>query len=348
MKSLRFFMMIGAIVCAFFLSFLAYLYWQIDESELEIEGPYRDTFPSLDFDEIVRRIPGSIPILQYHIVMTPHNSERLEPVIRRHPRLRRFVVTSEEFRNHLDVLYKRGFRPISLDEYLSLSSGVVTSLKRLSPNTKPFVITFDDATYGQFDMVDTNADGIPEIDPFCAVGILLDFHREHPDFALNAAFCIDFSNVPFLQPSHVKDKMNILLDYGFEIVNHTWRHRSLRQVLRRSSEEFVAEIGQAMEKFESYLGYRARSINKVAYPNGHVSSQVKDAVKEITYRGKTYRFVAALHAFGLQAPHPQSMRFDPYAIPRIEMSERNFEKFVLLAPYLMKMPQLLERAQKDQ
>ncbi|MCX7881727.1 MAG: polysaccharide deacetylase family protein [Brevinematales bacterium] len=340
---LGFIALLGAVA----ISFSAYLYWQTSPPDLSIEGNYTNPFDTLSFEEILYRLPGSIPILQYHILMTPRNSPWLAPLVKRRPKLRRFVLTSEEFRNHLSTLYQNGFRPISLDEYLALENGSLSSLKRLAPNTKPFVLTFDDATYGQFDFVDTNGDGTVEIDPECAIGILIDFHRNHPDFALTGAFCIDFSKVPFLQPSYVEQKLNLLLDYGFEIVNHTKNHTSLSRLFKKSPHALAQEIGEAMEKFESYLGYRAKSINKIAYPNGHISPEVKEAIREISYNNKTYHFVAALHAYGLQAPRPASSRFDPYAIPRIEMSDKNLEKFVLLAPHLMKMPSLTEKNTKD-
>jgi len=343
------------LLLSFLLSLLATgaVWWIIgissseDNPALTLEGNYTDPFDVLSFDEILQRVPGAIPILQYHMIMTPHNATILTPLITRKPSLRRFILTSEEFRKQLQTLYDNGFRPISLDEYLALGSGQLSSLKRLPPETKPVVLTFDDALYGQFDFIDTNGDGITEIDPDCAVGILLDFHRTHPDFALTGAFCIPFSTIPFLQPSYVGQKLNLLLDYGFEIVNHTMTHASLSRLYRKSPNAVAEEIGRAMERFESYLGYRARSINKIAYPNGHVSEGVKQAVQNVSYHGKTYHFVAGLHAYGLQAPRPMSARFDPYAIPRIEISGKNFEKFVLLAPHLMKMPPLSSTRRPD-
>lgn len=340
-----FFLALGG---AIFVSLAAYLFWQPErEIVMDIEGHYENPFDVLSFEDILQRLPGSIPILQYHMIMTPHNASLLSPLIAKRPLLRRFILTSQEFREQLEILYQQGFRPISLDEYLALGSGEVSSLKRLAPGTKPFVLTFDDATYGQFDLIDTNSDGIVEIDPECAVGILLDFHNTHPDFALTGAFCIDFSKVPFLQPSYLEKKLNLLLDYGFEIVNHTKNHTSLDKLFRKSPDAFSREIGAAMEKFESYLGYRAKSINKIAYPNGRVSDQVKQAVKQISYKGKTYHFIAGLHAYGLWAPQPASTHFDPYAIPRIEISGKNFEKFVLLAPRLLTMPPLTEKKPQD-
>jgi len=347
MKRTRMFPLLLSTIIAFALVFVAYLYWTGDESLEDFSGNYRDQFAAMSIEEVLEHIPGSLPILQYHMIMTPRNAIILEPFLKKHRGASRYVVTTEEFRREITILYNKGFRPISLDEYLSLGSGAASSLKRLAPDTKPFVLTFDDATYGQVDFVDTNSDGILELDPDCALGVLIDFHRQHPDFALTGAFCIEFSKPPFFQPSYVEKKLNLLLDYGFEIVNHTKNHRSLSKLWAHSPEKVNEEIGGAMEKFKSYLGYRAKSINKIAYPNGHVLPKLKDAVKEIHYNGKTYRFVAALHAFGLQAPHPRSARFDPYLIPRIEMSSNNFEKFVLLAPRLLTLPPLLSTEQHD-
>ena len=49
----------------------------------------------------------------------------------------------------------------------------------------PVILTFDDALRGQFNYT---ADG--KIDPDCAVGILDDFHAQHPDWPLKGTFFV--------------------------------------------------------------------------------------------------------------------------------------------------------------
>ena len=56
----------------------------------------------------------------------------------------------------------------------------------LPRGASPVVFTFDDATEGQFRYLEK--DGKPVIDPDCAVGILEEFSRKHPDFGFEATF----------------------------------------------------------------------------------------------------------------------------------------------------------------
>jgi hypothetical protein len=75
-----FFLALGG---AIFVSLAAYLFWQPErEIVIDIEGHYENPFDVLSFEDILQRLPGSIPILQYHMIMTPHNASLLSPLIR--------------------------------------------------------------------------------------------------------------------------------------------------------------------------------------------------------------------------------------------------------------------------
>lgn len=198
-------------------------------------GALYSQYTNTTFDEILSGIPGRIPILEYHIIRSPMVETNFFqkgylPDIKK---IRRYVVDSDEFREQLRLLYQNQFRNISLDEYLSLAKGEKKDLSRVPPNSKLFVLTFDDAGIGQFDFIGTNYRGEPEVDPDCAVGIMIDFARSHPEFKLNAAFNIDFSDIPFQDARTVTKKFNMLLDLGFEIVNHTKSHAALSKSYKK-------------------------------------------------------------------------------------------------------------------
>jgi hypothetical protein len=331
----------------------AMIFWDAIENQINVEIPEEYNLEGLDYnqftgetlDEVYDHIRGRVPILEYHIIETSRIYSNFIRTgrLKRNKKTERFFVTSEELRGQLNALYSNNFRNISLNEYLSLLKGKKKELERLPPDSKLYILSFDDATYGQFDFSGTNSSGKGIIDPDCAVGIMLEFARKHPDFKLNAAFCVDFENVPFRQKENIGEKFNLLLDYGFEIVNHTMTHKKLARLIPQRTNSAAYEIGRAMELFESYLGYRAASIDKICYPDGSASKAVWDFVKKVRYNGKEYRFNAALDATGMQAKHPNEARFNIYNISRIETSKFTFEKFVLNSPNLYKTPSLKEK-----
>lgn len=313
--------------------------------QYEVEGDWMNPFPSQNIDEILESMRGRIPILEYHIIESPYiySNYIQNGRLKKNAKTARYYISSDEFRSHLDTLYKANFRNISLNEYLSLVKGQKKDLNRLPPETHLYVLTFDDSTCGQFDFIGTNSNGDPFIDPNCAVGIMIQFAKEHPDFKLNAAFCVTFDKPPFLQSEYIGKKLNMLLDYGFEIVNHTKSHVSLSRLVPGNPEKASYELGKAMELFESYLGYRVGCIDKVCYPNGSVNPQVWDFIKNVNYDNKTYHFAAGLDAVGMRAKNPNESTFNIYNIARIEINTDTFNKFVVQAPNLYKTPSLSQK-----
>ncbi len=321
---------------------LTYFFGKKEEFKVNEEDAFINQFAFNSMDEILEALPGRIPILQYHIIESPYvySNYILTKIIEKNKKNARFFTTSQEFRNHLELLYRNGFRNISLDEYLSLMKGEKKEIKRIPPGAKLYVLTFDDATFGQFDFI-KDEKGNVFIDPDCAVGIMINFARRHPEFKLNAAFCVDFENVPFLQPEYTGKKLNMLLDYGFEIVNHTKNHRHLSKLFKKDRKLVNYEIGKAMELFEAYLGYRVTSINKICYPFGDFSLELAEYIKKISYNGREYKFIAALDAVGPVALNPNEKEFNPYAIKRVEINRFTFFRCVINAKDIYKMPPLI-------
>lgn len=311
----------------------------------EEEGDYYNQYPDYSFGDMLDSVGGRVPILMYHMIDTPYMDREIfgKGVIRRAPWMDRFIVKSSEFREELESLYSAGFRNISLNEFISLQKGQIKTLDRIPPGSKLYVLTFDDGPYGQFDYKGVDKNGNPVIDPDCAVGIMMDFARIHPDFKLNAAFAITFEHAPFMQPQYVKDKLNRLLDLGFEIVNHTATHKKLSWFVLHDKQTACFEIGRAMEMFESYLGYRAATIDKVCYPDGSVNPEVWKFIPDVTFNERTYHFIAGLDAKGMQAKNPNDRKFNIYNIARIETSGATFGKFVLGASNLYTTPSIRDR-----
>ncbi|MCX7821470.1 MAG: polysaccharide deacetylase family protein [Brevinematales bacterium] len=317
-------------------------YDKTEKLEIDEKKSFFNQFRLNKIEEIYENLSGKIPILEYHIIETPsvYSNYILTKKIKKTKDNERFFVSSEDFKKHLEILYKKGYRNISLDEYLSIMKGQTKDFRRITPGSKLFVLTFDDATFGQFDFI-TNEKGEIFIDSDCAVGIMIDFAKKHPEFKLNAAFSIDFENIPFHQKEYVTKKLNLLLDYGFEIVNHSYSHKSLSKLYKKNPERVSEEIGRAMEIFESHLGYRVSHINKICYPNGDNSEDLQEFIKKINYKGKEYDFIAAIDAEGPLAINPNDTNFDPYAIRRIEINNQTFNKYVINAKGVYTMPPLV-------
>ena len=303
--------------------------------------------PARSYEENIDRIldttTGSIPILEYHIIETPSVETNLilTGKMRKDKTTRRFIVTSAELRDHLETLYSNNFRNISLNEYLSLMKGKRKGLSRLKPGSRLYCITFDDATYGQFDYVE-KTNGETAVDPYCAVGIMMDLARKYPDFGLNAAFCVDFENAPFVQGKYVSNKLNTLVDLGFELVNHTRNHNKLSRYFPKRKEAAAYEIARPMELFRHYIGDKADAIDKICYPDGRSNPMVWSMISNFTYKGRNYRFVCGLDAKGYQAKNPNHRQFNPYNISRIETSSLSFQTYILNAKNVFTLPALAE------
>src|SRR5581483_11921452 len=101
---------------------------------------------------------GRIPILEYHLVGDRES---------------RWSRSRDRFRRDLELLYQRGYRPITVAQLVDGDIDVPAGLS-------PVVFTFDDASPSQFRYVER--DGRLEVDSTSAVGIWLAFNRAHPDW----------------------------------------------------------------------------------------------------------------------------------------------------------------------
>jgi len=212
-----------------------------------------------------------VPILTYHGISYIDDGSSI-------------TITPGKFRQHLETLYRAGFTLVSLDDYVS------SDFSSVPGGRKPIVITFDDAAVGQFSYSKkSDAEGNRKIDPNSAVGILNQFHLSHPDFGKSAAFFVDFYGAPFAQQDFVKEKLNALLDMGFEIGSHTYDHKDMVTV---SVSEREKDIEKFNEKIDTLLGDRSEEVKYFAYPYGSYPKNInKDPL--MSDSGPGARFVAA-------------------------------------------------------
>jgi peptidoglycan/xylan/chitin deacetylase (PgdA/CDA1 family) len=203
------------------------------------------------------------------------------------------------FRKDLQRLYKLGFRPINVTEYLSGDY-------KLPPGASPVVLTFDDSNPSQVRFLE---DGT--LDPDCGLGILKAFSEEHPDFSPKAVFFV----LPELwgQPAHRDKKVALIKGWGGEIANHTITHSNLGKLPDEKAKE---EIGRPFEILEQYEG----NPEYLALPLG-ISPKNKSLLAGFKHGRKDIELKAVFLVGANPASTAQSDKFDYLRIPRIQACE---------------------------
>lgn len=245
---------------------------------------------------------GEIMVIEYH-----HIGSREE----------RWTRTPANFRRDLETLYEKGYRPVNMADAVSGSID-------LPRGYSPVVITFDDSSPGQFRYLED--EGGRKIDPKSAVGILLAFHEEHPDWPLKASFYVN--DRPFGDVATWKEKIRQLHEFGMEVGNHTLSHADLG---RLTPAQTTREVGGLNKLIVDLLPQTAPTT--LALPNG-THPQSPEAAKSGTYQGVNYETRAFLLVGAGPAPSPFNVRFDPYRIPRIQAVDSAIEARLNLAFWL--------------
>lgn len=219
----------------------------------------------------------------------------------------------DNFRKDLERLYRDGFRLVPLQDVLQRRIN-------LPRGTSPVVITFDDADAGQFRYI--LREGVPVIDPNCAVGILEEFARAHPDFGKAATFYVYFAAAPFRQKEYVADKLRFLAGNGYEIGNHTYGHANLSKL---SPDAIRAELGKLVKAVQAAVP--DCPVESLALPYGGYPRD-RSALVDGAGDGIQYRNHGVLLVGAEPAPSPYSAAFKPLAIPRVQARDSELDKWL--------------------
>ena len=252
---------------------------------------------------------GYVPVLMYHNIVQEYSEEERGDVLFR---------TEEELRGDLQWLYDNDFYVITLQEFIEN--------RITAPAGKhPVVLTFDDSRPNQF-YYDVADDGSVSLDPHSVVAILEDFFATHPDFGHTALFailpihCFDYeepSQTPFCQ-----QKLQWLVDNGYEVANHTWDHQDLTDV---SADVFLQKVGDTIEFITQNTGQLDASEALILpYGNFPDTDVNPDALQEwkwirngFEYNGQRYQLWTVVAAGAEPAPSPNSINFDEMSVARI-------------------------------
>ena len=228
---------------------------------------------------------GEVPVVMHHEI--------------RDDRVGDYDQTPAEFRTELERLWSQGYWPVRAADLALGRLGSVPAGKT------PVVLTFDDSTQFQF-----SYDARGNIKPDTAIGILLEFQREHPAFPLAGTFYVN--REPFAGVARGKEMLQWLVDHGFELGNHTKDHLPFNQL--SGPTEVQKELVLGNELIERAVpGYRVQTMS---LPLGVLPKPASLAVRG-RWNGRTYNFSGVMLVGAGPAPSPFGKSFDRAGIPRI-------------------------------
>ena len=178
----------------------------------------------------------------------------------------------------------------------------------------PIILTFDDGTSGQFNLIESGDQLVAN--PKSAVGIMEEFYKEHPDFGLNGTFYINGTSI-FSGKGTVKQRLEYLIDKGFEIGNHTNTHPYLN---KSSSEEIKEEVGIVNNLVKELTGYE---INSLALPYGISSKDYADLLAKGSYKDVEYENKIILLVGAEPALSSNNEKVNLQRLPRVRATGGN-------------------------
>ncbi|WP_313559492.1 polysaccharide deacetylase family protein, partial [Ruminiclostridium cellobioparum] len=226
------------------------------ETENSQAAPATDTkgIDVIDYTKVKPNESGQIMVVMFHNFVESYPNGNNE-----------YTTTFDEFEKLLPELYEKKYRLISLTDMLNNNINVPAGCI-------PIVFTFDDGTSGQFNMIEK--DGKLAVNPRSAVGIMEEFYKKHPDFGLQGTFYVNLGVKTFQGSGNMTDRMNYLIEKGFEIGNHTKTHVSLPQV--KTVQKMLEEVGGNQVLMNEIVpGY---AFNSFSLPFGNASKDLKEYV----------------------------------------------------------------------
>ena len=255
---------------------------------------------------------GNVPIMMYHGIIDTEDNKYTGGNIDKNGYNR----TSKAFREDLEFYYNNGYRMIKLNDYVD---GVID----VEIGYSPIILTFDDGNQNNFNVLGRNSDGTLQIDPNCAVGILEEFKKKHPDMHVTATFFL-MDNL-FNQKEYNEDILNFLIDNGYDIGNHTINHSDFTKI---STTKTVEVVGKMHQKLENLVGDKYTWI--LALPFGSPYKKSHENYQYIlkgNYNGFEYETKAVLRVGWEPEVSPFNKNFDKYFLKRCRAYDNNGEEF---------------------
>ena len=204
------------------------------------------------------------------------------------------------FKEQLRDLYDRGYRPISVDEF-------ITGSFPIPAGTSPVLLTFDDSYKEHLFL---GEDGQPH--PDSVVGILQAMEREDPTWRARAVFAY-YWPYPFREtdPDVIATKIRYLVDNDFDLSNHSHTHDNLAQL---PPNEVVANLAASQRKLAEIVpGYAPRTLT---LPFGMFPEDERLVVTG-TDGDTTYNHELVFLVGWMPTRSPHHVDFDPVKVFRV-------------------------------
>jgi len=222
----------------------------------------------------------------------------------------------DNFRGDLEMLYARGYRAVNLLDYLKGEMA-------LPAGTSPVIFTFDDSLLSQVKLEKQDGKWVAAADS--AVGVMLQFKQEHPDFGAAGTFYINFTPVPFRERENWKEKIHFLVEHSFEVANHAQYHEDLGSLSDAEVQEALGmQVKRLQEALPDYDG------STLALPFGISPTNAELALRG-EHEGTRYNHRAVLLVGSDPVMSPYDKRLDVMALPRVQAIDSEFERWM---PYL--------------
>lgn len=238
---------------------------------------------------------GKIIIVMYHKFASEEKDE--------------WTRSYDNFYNDLKYLYDHGYRSVSLSDYLNNTMNVPIGCT-------PIVFTFDDGSKGQFNLV-KNDSGDLVANPNSAVGVMERFNLEYPDFKLNGTFFINSTGF-FQGEGTESERLDYLIDKGFEIGNHTATHVDFSKASISTIQREVGTVANLVSGLTS--GYK---VSALALPFGISSKEYKSYIVSGEYNGQTYNNKVILLVGAAPVYSANNEKTNLLALPRVRATGGN-------------------------
>jgi len=249
---------------------------------------------------------GWIPLLQYH-----HFVWDVTDPYQRAP---------DDFHADLQWLYDHNFYVVNIHDYID-------DTMEVPAGKHPVMLSFDDGAQSQFRFIPLE-NGQLALDAESAIGVLEQFFRDHPDFGRGGHFSI-LPDRTFAWPEHPEQfeyatqKLEWLLNNGYEIGNHTLDHANLAEITPDEVMYQLAEANIMIHQQAPDAVIRIHTLPYGGYPNGGDDT----VFKGFDYNGGYYEYEGVLLVGANPAVSVLSTEYDPYAIPRIQAFDEELDKW---------------------
>ncbi len=255
---------------------------------------------------------GAIPVLEYHLIGDRES---------------RWGRSWQRFAADLELLHARGYRPITVRQLVEKRIDVAAGMT-------PVVITFDDASPGQFRFIERGDSLV--VDPTSALGVWEAFAARHPEWKGRAVFCM----LPSATEGHAffgdkgiqgqrtpwrMRKLQYLARGGYELCNHTLWHANLSRMSASGVQEQIARAQLAVDSAGTGVQMRTMALPLGIWPKDRALLRSGAWTDPRSGRTTRYAIDAILMVSGGPARSPFDPAFDPQRIPRVQVFAEELE-----------------------